>query len=337
MNVLLKSGKLLDENGLLISSGFAFELVREYRKSDVVLQTRLKEINRYNIISKDFALSITVSSSANSSYVSLCFNDFNNNKSYVKTKIKILGYGNIVMPPDSRIGSIEYVKKDFSIEVYNNFRERKISFALKDLIKGKDFYCYANLKETTNGTSVVAIPFEKSDEFIYNQKITCLAVDGYVNIGDDKYEFNKDTRANIDWIRGVFPQKEIKYNYACLSSVQDGKEIGFTLVDKLGNNKYATSNMFFYDTQAYKLNEVKITPTARLRKNNKDWEIKSIDSQVDLIFSPSEHIVENIKNMFEYSNRNIIYGTYSGYLMFDKEKIEIKNLFGFIEVNNLKY
>ena len=55
MNVLLKSGKLLDENGQLISSGFAFDLVREYHKSDVVLQTRLKEINRYNIVSKDFS------------------------------------------------------------------------------------------------------------------------------------------------------------------------------------------------------------------------------------------------------------------------------------------
>ena len=337
MNVLLKSGKLLDENGQLISSGFAFELVREYRKSDVVLHARLKEINRYNIVSKDFALSISISSSLNTSYVSLCFNDFKNDKSYIKTKIQVLRTGNIVMPPDSRSGSIEYAKKDFSIEVYNDYREKKISFALKDITKGKDFYCYAHMVETTNGTSVVALPFDKDDEFLYNQKIDCLAVDGYVNIGFDKYEFPKDTRASIDWIRGVYPQEEVKYNYACLSSIQNGKEIGFTLVDKLGNNKYATSNMFFYDTQAYKLNEVKISPTARFRQNSKDWEVKSIDSQVDLIFSPSEHISEVIKSLYEKTNRRIIYGTFSGYLMFDKEKVEVNDLFGFIEVNSCKY
>ena len=337
MNVLLKSGKLLDENGQLISSGFAFDLVREYRKSDVVLQTRLKEINRYNIVSKDFALSISVSSSFNTSYVSLCFNDFKNDKAYTKSKIKVLGSGNIVMSPDSKTGSIEFSKKDFSIEVYNDFRERKLSFALKNLEKGKDFYCYAHMKETTNGSSVVALPFEKDGEFLYNQKIDCIAVDGYVNIGFDKYEFTKDTRGSIDWIRGVYPQEEVKYNYACLSSIQDGKEIGFTLVDKLGNNKYASSNMFFYDTQAYKLNEVKITPTARFRQNSKDWEVKSIDYQVDLIFSPNDRITETIKSVFENINRRIIYGTFKGYLMFDKERIEVNDLLGFIEVNSLRF
>ena len=331
MNILLKPGKLLDDSANLISAGFAFDLVKQYRKSEILLVNRLKEINKYFILSNKFALALTLSSSYNDTFVSIDFIDFEKNITYSKSKVKLFGKGKVVMTPSSKIGSIEFVKDDVGVEIYNDYTERKIIFSMKDIKDKEDFYLLANLSETTNGTSVVACPFDKEQEFLYNQKINCIKVNGYVNIGVNHYDFDESTRASIDWIRGVYPKGVTKYNYACISTLQDGIEVGLTLVDKLGNTKYATPNMFFYDMHAFKLNEV------RFREEYDHLHIDSIDGLVDLVFVETNSIEDSVSCMYEKVNRKIRFGKYNGYVMFDEERIEIKDLFGFIEVNDNTY
>ena len=335
MNVLLKSGKLLDDSGNLIASGFAFDLVKQYRRSEVVLLNRLKEINKYYVINDKFALTLVVNSAFNSTFVSISFTDFENNVTYTKTKVKVREQSRIVMTPTSKLGSIEYEKDDVCVEIYNDYTERKLIFSMKNFAGKLDFYCLVNMHETTNGTSVVACPFEKEQEFLYNQHINCMKVDGYINIGYNHYVFSEDTRASMDWIRGVFPKGNLSYKVACASKVKDGIEIGFTFVDKLGNAKYATPNMVFHDMHACKLNEVRFK-----QEKNKDgikYYITSLDNQLELEFVESDSFKEQAFSIYEKVDRRIIYGKYKGFIMFDQDRIEIEDLFGFIEVNNCKY
>lgn len=338
MNVLLKSGKLLDDQGELISSGFAFDLVKEYRKSDVIHLNKLKEINRYYIFNDVCALSLVISSSEKVSYMDVCFDDFENDIHYSRSRIKYFEQSRVVMTPSSKTGSIEFMKKDFSVEVYNNYTERRIIFAMKNIAFRKDFYCAFTLTETTNGTSVVACKFEENNEFLYNQKINCIKANGYCNIGSRHYEFKEsNSRACIDWIRAVFPKRDISYDYASASGLIDNIEAGFVFSDGLGDTQYATSNMFFYDRHAFKLDEVVMKPTSRLHTYTRDWEISSSDEQVELTFSPIDNTTSNVSTWYEKIGRRIIYGKFNGFIMFDQDKIEIKDLMGFIEINNNKY
>ena len=335
MNVLLKSGKLLDDSGNLIASGFAFDLVKQYRRSEVLLENRLKEINKYYVISDTFALTLVVNSAFNSTFVSISFTDFEKNVTYSKTKIKVREQSRIVMTPSSKLGSIEYEKNDVCVEIYNDYTERKLIFSMKNFAGKQDFYCLVNMHETTNGTSVVACPFEKEQEFLYNQHINCMKVDGYVNIGYDHYVFGSNTRASMDWIRGVFPKGDLSYKKAIVSTVKDGIEIGFVFVDKLGSAKYATPNMIFHDMHACKLNEVRFKQEKS--KDGIKYKITALDSQLDLEFVETDTIKEQAFSIYEKVDRKIIYGKYKGYIMFDQDRIEIDDLFGIIEVNSCKY
>lgn len=338
MNVLLKSGKLLDEQGELIASGFAFDLVKEYRKSDVIHLNKLKEINRYYIFNDHFAVSLVISSSEKVSFVDVCFDDFDENVSYSRSRVKYFEQSRVVMTPSSKIGSIEFIKKDFSVEVYNNFTERRIIFAMKNIAFKKDFYCAFTLNETTNGTSVVACKFEENDEFLYNQKINCVKAKGYCNIGSRHYEFDERTsRACIEWIRAVFPKHDIEYNYVSASGVIEGIETGFCFSQGLGDTRYGTSNMVFYDNHACKLDDVEIKPMSKHHTYSRDWEIKSQDDKVELVFTPIDNMTSNVNTLYEKIGRRIIFGTFNGHIMFDEDKIEIKKLNGFIEINNNKY
>ncbi|MBO7079211.1 MAG: DUF2804 family protein [Bacilli bacterium] len=335
MNVLLKSGKLLDDSGNLIASGFAFDLVKQYRRSEVLLENRLKEINKYYVISDTFALTLVVNSAFNSTFVSISFTDFEKNVTYSKTKVKVREQSRIVMTPSSKLGSIEYEKNDVCVEIYNDYTERKLIFSMKNFAGKQDFYCLVNMHETTNGTSVVACPFEKEQEFLYNQHINCMKVDGYVNIGYDHYVFGSNTRASMDWIRGVFPKGDLSYKKAIVSTVKDGIEIGFVFVDKLGSAKYATPNMIFHDMHACKLNEVRFKQEKS--KDGIKYKITALDSQLDLEFVETDTIKEQAFSIYEKVDRKIIYGKYRGYIMFDQDRIEIDDLFGIIEVNSCKY
>ena len=335
MNVLLKSGKLLDDSGNLIASGFAFDLVKQYRRSEVLLENRLKEINKYYVISDTFALTLVVNSAFNSTFVSISFTDFEKNVTYSKTKVKVREQSRIVMTPSSKLGSIEYEKNDVCVEIYNDYTERKLIFSMKNFAGKQDFYCLVNMHETTNGTSVVACPFEKEQEFLYNQHINCMKVDGYVNIGYDHYVFGSNTRASMDWIRGVFPKGDLSYKKAIVSTVKDGIEIGFVFVDKLGSAKYAAPNMIFHDMHACKLNEVRFKQEKS--KDGIKYKITALDSQLDLEFVETDTIKEQAFSIYEKVDRKIIYGKYKGYIMFDQDRIEIDDLFGIIEVNSCKY
>ena len=335
MNVLLKSGKLLDDSGNLIASGFAFDLVKQYRKSEVLLLNRLKEINKYYIINDHISLSLVVNSGFNDTFINISFTDFEKNITYTKTKVKVREQSRIVMTPSSKLGSIEYEKDDVCVEIYNDYSDRKLIFSMKNFAGRQDFYCLVNMHETTNGTSVIACPFEKEQEFLYNQHINCMKVDGYVNIGYDHYVFTEDTRASMDWIRGVFPKGDLSYKIACLSTIKDGIEVGFVFVDKLGSAKYATPNMIFHDMHACKLNEVRFK-----QEKHKDvykFTITSPDKQLELEFESCNVVKEQGFSIYEKVDRRVIYGKYKGYIMFDQDRIEINDLFGFVEVNNCKY
>lgn len=75
---------------------------------------------------------------------------------------------------------------------------------MDDFHDKQTFHCYFELDEEPQDSMVIATPFKKEKHFYYNQKIVGFKVSGYFQLGDFKYEFNKNsTRSILDW-GGVF-------------------------------------------------------------------------------------------------------------------------------------
>ena len=336
MNVLLSKGRLLDVKGNLAEAGFAFSLVKEYRRSDIkAKKSRIKEWDYYYIGNEEYGIALTIADNSYMGMASISFMDFVNKDSVTKSYIQLFTDGSIIMPPHSAMGDIIYERKKFSMSFLHTSYGRRLICAMKNFKDKEDFYCVIDLKETTNGSMVIATPFDIDQHFYYNQKINCMEASGYFSIGLNKREFsNADTRAVLDWGRGVWPYKNSWY-WSSASGIDDnGDEIGFNLGYGFGNNKYATENMFFYKKRAYKLNDCKIEHCYDDKGNIeflKPWKFSSSDGQIEMIFTPILNRHANMNLLVLQSNQNQVFGKFNGYMYFGDDKVEIKDLMGFAE------
>ncbi len=336
MNHKMDFGKLLDNYGNLVDSGFAFDLVREYRRSEIKAgKGRIKEWDYYYIGNDEYGIALTVADNSYMAMASISFIDLKNKKEITKSKIKWFTYGKLCLPRSSKIGDVVYENKNYSMEFLKQEDKRKLICAMKKFRGNDDFYCVIDLTETTNGTMVIATPFEKDKHFYYNQKINCQKASGYFSIGNDKYEFNpENSRAVLDWGRGVWTYKNTWYWASASGITSDKKEIGFNLGYGFGDTSRASENMFFYNKRAYKLNDVKFE--IPVGEDGKDifmgvWKMTSEDKQIDLTFMPILNRHADTNALIIRSNQNQVFGIYNGYIMFGDDKIEINNLTGFAE------
>ena len=150
------------------------------------------------------------------------------------------------------------------------------------------------------------------------------------------YNFKKENTVGLlDWGRGVWTYKNTWF-WSSAAGYLNGHKIGFNLGYGFGDTSNATENMFFYDGEAIKLNDVKfeIPMDAKGRYEYlKQWKVTSQDGSIDMEFSPilNRHSDTNI--LVLRSNQNQVFGKFSGKIKLgEKKQIEIKELLGFAEV-----
>ena len=100
--------------------------------------------------------------------------------------------GKFKLPNTSSIGNASYKTKKTELHFDNDGTVRHIYGTRKNFTKDKDLIIDIKLYNAPEESMFIATPFNKKKHFYYNQKINCLEVDGYYQIGDDRYEFNKE-------------------------------------------------------------------------------------------------------------------------------------------------
>ncbi len=142
MNVELTKGQLLDENGELSQAGYAFSLIKEYNRKQIKgLKWRIKEWDYYAILKDDYGIALTVADNSYMSLVSVSFLDFVNKKYVTKSHIDWLTFGKLNLPQSSKIGGINYQKKDYLFSFTNNGTYRTIKVKYPKFINDDDFTC----------------------------------------------------------------------------------------------------------------------------------------------------------------------------------------------------
>ena len=329
----LSKGPLLDANGNLNEAGFAYSLVKEYKRSDIKANKwRIKEWDYYYIGDNEYGIALTIDDNSYMGLVSVSILDFIN-KSFVNcARMYWFCNGKVNLPSSSKDGSVTKKGKSYSFSFINNNGSRQIIANIKNVVKNKDFSIVLNLEESSENSMVIATPFKKAKHFYYNQKINNLIVEGEFKFGDMTHKFHKDTLGVLDWGRGVWTYKNSWY-WSSLNVVQDGKRIGFNLGYGFGDTSKASENMLFIDDKAYKLNDVSFNIT---KKKNKDdymspWTITSIDSSIDMTFTPLLDRHDKTNAIIISQDAHQVFGYFNGKIKYSDGEIEIKNALGFAE------
>lgn len=330
----LSKGPLLDENGNLNEAGYAFSLVKEYQRSAIKgLKSRIKEWDYYFISDREYGVALTVDDNSYMGMASVSVLDFANKREITKSYIKWFTFGKVNLPSSSEDGDVEMVDKNFSMKFENINGKRRLVCTLKNLLKGKDFFCSINLEKTTNKSMVIATPFKKKGHFYYNQKINLLQADGYFKIGNFVHDFEDDALGVLDWGRGVWTYKNTWY-WSSLSANYEGHRIGFNLGYGFGDTSKASENMLFFDEEAYKLNDVIFNiPKDEKGKLNfiAPWTFTSEDGAINLVFNPIIDRYSNTNVLIIQSNQHQVFGYFSGSIKADGKIFAFDNLLGFAE------
>lgn len=334
MQTILSRGRLLNQSGNLEEAGYATSLVKEYRREDIKANPlRIKEWDYYYIGNDRFGVALTI---ADNSYMGLGSVSFLNFKTgYWKTKsvMTILPLGKTCLPETSEAGDVSFQHQNLDLRFENDGFTRRLQCQMRSFEKSADFSCDIVLSDPPRDSMVIATPFSKKKHFYYNQKINCLTATGFVRIGDVEYLFNKGSFGVLDWGRGVWTYHNT-WNWASMSSLVNGKKIGFNFGYGFGDTSQATENMLFYDGYATKLNQVEFSiPVDSNQKPEylKPWNITSDDGRVNLIFTPIIDRHDNMNLGILKSVQHQVFGKFSGTLKTDHEELTIKDLMGFAE------
>ncbi len=335
-NKITKKGPLLDKKGHLVEAGYSTSLIKDYKRSDIKAnKLRIKEWDYYLIYNNDYALALTIDDNSYMGLNSVSLIDFNERTETTKSFMSFMTNGKVGLPETSQIGDVKTIKKNHSLEFYNDGKTRRLKVWVKDFKDKYDLNADITLTNEPKDSMVILTPFaEKKTAFYYNQKIIGFTATGKIELGDTFIEFNNDTRGLLDWGRGVWTYKNTWY-WGAGCGVVDGHEVGFNIGYGFGDTSSASENMVFYDGVAHKLDQV----TFNIPKDNKgkddymsDWTFTSSDKRFEMTFHPIINRHSDANVLVIRSNQNQVFGEFSGTIILDNGKeIKLDKFLGFAE------
>ena len=93
--------------------------------------------------------------------------------------------------------------------------------------------------------------------------------------------------------------------------------------------------MFFYDKEAYKLEDVTFNiPVDEKGKHEflKDWTFTSKKGDINLVFKPIIDRYSNTNALIIQSNQHQVFGYFTGTIKVEDKEFKIDNLLGFAEM-----
>ena len=326
----LSEGPLLDKNGNLCECGYAFSLVKHYdRKAIKAGKGRIKEWDYYYIGNNDRGVAFTIDDNSYMGLGSVSILDFKKKSYITKSSMKAFTNGHLHLPSDSNSGELLWDDGNYYLHFVTKGKKRLIDVMVRDYNEKKPFEAHFELIQPLDDTMVIATPFDKPKHFYYNQKINCQVAKGFYIYDDEKYEFSDaDTRAVLDWGRGVWTYKNTWY-WATMSGVSEGKEVGLNLGYGFGNTGAASENMLFYEGKGYKLEDVAFNIPKDENGNfdyMKQWTFTSEDKSIDLTFDPIVDRHDDTDVLIIKSLQHQVFGVYNGIVKVGGLTVKIVNV-----------
>lgn len=334
---IVNGGPLLDLDGHLIEKGYAKSLIKDYQRSDIKAnKLRIKEWDYYLVYNEEYAIALTFDDNSYMGLMSVSVIDFKNQREKTVSPMQFMSKGNHHLPSTSKHGDCIYHSKKIDMLFRHVDGKRVLECKLPNFHEDSDFECHLELTNEPKESMVIITPFkDKPKAFYYNQKIVGFKVNGYFKVGYFKYEFKEnDTRAILDWGRGVWTYKNTWY-WGAGCGIVDGHEIGFNIGYGFGDTSAASENAIFYDGIMHKLENV----TFNIPKNEKEkyeytkpWTFTSSDGRFEMEFTPIIDRKSKTDVLLICSDQHQVFGKFNGKMVLDNGKvIELKDFIAFAE------
>lgn len=335
---IVTPGPLHDENGRLIETGYATELIKTYDRSRIAVRPwRIKEWDYYAVCCDRFALALTIDHNGYMTMDSISLLDFETNSQVTTSRINLPAFAKRSLPPTSVKGDIRVSGKDYELAFENDGTVRRLSGRM-DRFSGQDIIDFdLTLTDAPAESMVIVTPYKDHPEaFYYNQKINCMRASGYMEFDGKRYTFDPSTDfGTLDWGRGVWTYDNTWY-WGSGNCDLGGNAFGFNIGYGFGNTKAATENVLFYNGKVHKLDDI----TFHIPQSGymDPWTFTSSDGRFEMDFVPVLDRAANLDFKILISDQHQVFGKISGTAILDDgTKITIRDVMCFAEKVHNRY
>lgn len=329
---ILTPGKLLDEKGRLVQSGYAFCQAKTYDRADIRAgRLRIKEWDYYCFGDEDYAVAMTVADNSYVLSVSVSVLDFKHFGFITKRKTGLMPRGKLELPCSCETGDVSVERGGVKMSFVNDGGKRALECEFKKYRGKDDFACRIELDKPRGDNITVATRFANPKQFRYGTDINCLTGVGWFRIGEKRHEFESGMGC-LDWGRGVLPYRSVRYR-SSLSAIVDGKPFGLNLGYGFGEPS-ASENVVFVDGTANKLNNATfdIPYTRNELDYLKPWRIADDENRLGMMFYPMVDMTERKTVGMRTTDLHRVFGKFYGQVTTDDGTIvTVEDKLGFAE------
>ena len=332
---ILTAAPLLDQKGDLAEPGWARSLLPVYCRDEIKAgKLRIKEWDYYLITDGHIGLALTIADNGYMGLDSISFLHFDEGWEQTKSPMRLFPRGKTGLPETSVDGASEIARGGYAMAFYHEDDARCLTFHM-DNFRGKDaIEGIVRLTDEPRESIVIATPFEKPKHFYYNQKINCLRAEGWIELGEQRFELTPDRFfAVLDWGRGVWTYHNTWY-WGSASGLLDGVPFGWNIGYGFGNTAAASENALFYDGVLHKLSQVTFEIPQKDSKFDylAPWKFTSDDNRFYMDFTPVLDRSACMNAGVLKSDQHQVFGRFTGRVTLDDGTVlPVRDFFGFAE------
>ena len=332
---ILTAAPLLDRTGNLAEPGWARSLLPVYCRDEIKAgKLRIKEWDYYLITDGHIGLALTIADNGYMGLDSISFLHFDEGWEQTKSPMRLFPRGKSGLPETSVDGASEIARGGYAMAFYHEDDARCLTFHM-DNFRGKDaIEGIVRLTDEPRESIVIATPFDKPKHFYYNQKINCLRAEGWIELGDRRFELTPDRFfAVLDWGRGVWTYHNTWY-WGSASGLLDGVPFGWNIGYGFGNTAAASENALFYNGTLHKLSRVTFEIPQKDGKFDylAPWKFTSDDNRFYMDFTPVLDRSACMNVGVLKSDQHQVFGHFTGRVTLDDGTVlPVRDFFGFAE------
>ena len=332
---ILTAAPLLNQKGDLAEPGWARSLLPVYCRDEIKAgKLRIKEWDYYLITDGHIGLALTIADNGYMGLDSISFLHFDEGWEQTKSPMRLFPRGKTGLPETSVDGASEIARGGYAMAFYHEDDARCLTFHM-DNFRGKDaIEGIVRLTDEPRESIVIATPFEKPKHFYYNQKINCLRAEGWIELGEQRFELTPDRFfAVLDWGRGVWTYRNTWY-WGSASGLLDGVPFGWNIGYGFGNTAAASENALFYDGVLHKLSQVTFEIPQKDSKFDylAPWKFTSDDNRFYMDFVPVLDRSACMNAGVIKSDQHQVFGHFTGRVTLDDGTVlPVRDFFGFAE------
>jgi len=318
---------LCDEQGRLNPQAVGWSRVPLVRANLSGHWPRKKKWNFWNWISPGFVFSVTLADIDFAQFCAVSFIDFETRRNLGGMAMK--RSGSFPMPEEVE-RSVRFESKQMRYAQINEGGDIQVSFDAPDL-KGQEVKAeFIIQKPPGHQTLNIVVPWS-SERFQMNSKHNTLPVEGYVRVGERRYEMRPEECHGVqDFGRGMWPYRSY-WNWGVATGRQGDDRIGVNFGSKWTTGTGSNENGICCNGRLYKIMEDLIweyDPGDWM----KPWRVRTgYSDMMDLTLNPIYPSTTRISLGFLSTGGTCAFGHWSGVIRFDGREIEVKNLIGWAE------